>query len=804
MKKSYAKIATSLGITMSMAISMIGCAAGNANTTAGPIESDMKTNVSEKPNIVYILLDDTGYADLGCYGSSIHTPNMDALAQNGIQYTNYYTTPLSSPSRAALLTGCEPNSVGMGTIADFDLGEVVPNFNGRIYPEHGTIASNLQENGYHTMAVGKWHLSPYDQLTPGGDTTYQPSGMGFDDYYIFTPGFTEQFNPGSLFSDGHFIEADTSETDYHFTEDMVRQATKYVEQNKEDGDDPFFLYFATGAMHAPLQAPEEYVDKYKGKFDHGWDKERELRFERQKELGLFAADETMHDRDPALPLWDDLNEEEKAVAARQMEIYAGFLEHTDAQIGQLIDMLKENGEYDNTIFVLTSDNGAAVSGGSYGSNHNLSLENAITMTLEDQYDTLDQLGNSEYGIGYSKGWTAASNTPFYLYKQSGFYGGTRVPLIVSGVDGLKEPGRTCDELVSVYDVTPTMLDLCGIEQAEELNGVKQHKMDGISFAKTLTDPNAVQEPRELFFMMNDTASYTDGGQYIIVRHPSTGWVMYDRYEDVTQCNDLSEKLPEEFEALRAKFEDARERYNAKNFIMDYVNGATKEELIETYGDNAKAAFGLLPEDAELTEEQKAYAETLEAFAYPLFEGRFGMASQLYKPSGSRLSANDYTYKKEDGIISCLSVAPMLCRSYDIAMDVTMNQATDQGVLLANGGIDGGFCLYVKDGYLNYEYRYMAENQKIVSSVPMPEGNSQVKVEYKKHTPFEGTITLMINGDSVAEQAINHYPLYNSFDYFSIGEDAGGKVSDAYGDNDNFTGVVDTVNIHLEEDTFQDN
>ena len=777
-----------IGSSVLMAASAVSCSTENKNQ-------------SEKPNIVYIVLDDMGFGDLGCYGSSISTPNIDALAQNGIRYVNYFTSPLSSPSRASLLTGCEANKVGMGAVSQVDFGDLAPNIAGRIKPEHAPITHTLKANGYNTYAIGKWHLGPYDEFTPDGDKYHWPSGKGFDKNYNFIAGQANQFQPGGIIEGDEFIVPDTSDPNYHLSQDIVDKTLEYIDESKNE---PFFAYVAFGAMHGPFNVAKKYIDKYKGKFDHGWDVEREKIFARQKELGIMPADAILSERNEDVPAWDSLTEKEKAVAIRHMETYAGFLEHTDEQIGRLISEMKKRGVYDNTIFIVVSDNGANYNGGRNGSIMNHANENLYVHDLDTQYSLLDEFGSALYGTEYNKGWANVSNTPLRYFKTKTHYGGVKTFCIASWVNGIADKGRISKDMIAVFDITPTMLDIIGAEPLTEVNGVKQEKMQGISFKESFESSNPMSNPRkEIALLMMLDRTYADGSGYIIVTNPKTQeWELYDINNDPTQINNLASSMPDKVKEMSSKYEESvkRDFNGAQNLLIDFVHKVDKKILIERYGQLASDVLTSIQTGYAVSKEAEEYLRLYKFFSYvPEGAGYTGVGSVWYYPSTSKFRATNYTYKKEDGYFFSLSAARTGPVSHKINVDIEVpNNA--KGVIYANGGLDGGYALYINDnGNLVYEYNYLGERQKVISPEVMKEGKYNIVMDYKKDKVNSGVIDMIIDGNVVASLDINTLPIMISYDYFSIGEDVGSKVSLYYKDNYAFNGNVEEVHINLGDD-----
>ena len=776
-----------IGSSVLMAASALSC-------------SSETKNQSEKPNIVYIVLDDMGFGDLGCYGSSISTPNIDALAQNGIRYVNYFTSPLSSPSRASLLTGCEANKVGMGVVSDVDFGELAPNITGRIKKEHAPFTHTLQANGYNTYAIGKWHLGPYDEFTPDGDKYHWPSGKGFDKNYNFVASQANQNQPGGMIEGDNYIIADTSDPNYHLSQDIVDKTLEYIDESKNE---PFFAYVAFGAMHGPFNVAKKYIDKYKGKFDHGWDVEREKIFERQKELGIMPADAILSERNEDVPAWDSLTEKEKAVAVRHMETYAGFLEHTDEQIGRLISEMKKRGVYDNTIFIVVSDNGANYNGGRTGSLMAHANENLYVHDIDIQYDLIDEFGSAVYGTEYNSGWANVSNTPLRYFKTKAHYGGVKTFCIASWANGIVDKGRISKEMIAVFDISPTMLDVLGFEPLTEVNGVKQENMQGISFKESFESSNPMTNPRkEIALMMMLDRTYADGSGYIIVTNPKTQeWELYDINNDPTQINNLASSMPDKVKEMSLKYETVRrEFHDSENLLMDIVHKTSPETLTKRYGQLASDVLTSLKTGKAVSKDAEEYLRLYKFFSYvPEGAGYTGVGSVWYYPSTSKFRATNYTYKKEDGYFFSLSAARTGPVSHKINVDIEVpNNA--KGVIYANGGLDGGYALYINDnGNLVYEYNYLGERQKVISPEVMKEGKYNIVMDYKKDKVNSGVIDMIIDGNAVASSPVKMLPIMISYDYFSIGEDVGSKVSLYYKDNYAFNGNVEEVHINLGDD-----
>ena len=462
------------------------------------------------PNVLFIVLDDTGFGHLGCYGSPIATPNLDSLAEGGVRYNNMHTTALCSPTRTCILTGRNHHSNNMACITEGSTGYL--GYNANIPFENGFLSEMLLQHGYNTYAVGKWHLTPVDQVSAAGPYDRWPLGRGFERYYGFLGGDTHQYYP-ELVYDNHIVEQEkTPEEGYHLTEDLVDKAISFIADTKQVAPNkPFFMYFATGAMHAPHHVPKEWADKYKGMFDDGWDAYREKVFARQKEMGIVPQDAELSRHDPDVQDWDALPEDERRLYARMMEVYAGFLEHTDFHIGRLLDFLKKIGEFDNTLIMAISDNGASAEGGPTGSVNESKLFNFVPESVEENLKAIDDLGGPEYFNHFAWGWTWAGNTPFRRWKRETYRGGVSDPFIVHYPNGIQAKGEVRTQFTHAIDMVPTVLDLLDLEPPTSIKGVTQAPIEGFSFAQTLEDADAPGKHRTQYFeMLGHRSIYHDG------------------------------------------------------------------------------------------------------------------------------------------------------------------------------------------------------------------------------------------------------------------------------------------------------
>src|SRR5690242_3439373 len=539
------------------------------------------------PNILYIVLDDVGYSAMEPWGGLIETPNINKLAQNGLTYTNWHTTALCSPTRSSLLTGRNHTTNGMACIAEATSG--YPNANGHIPFECATIAEVLGERGWNTYMLGKWHLVASDEMNMASTKRNWPVGRGFERYYGFLGGETIQWYPDLVY-DNHPVEQPaTPDEGYHLTTDLTDKAIEFITDAKVIAPDkPFFMYFCPGATHAPHHVSKEWIEKYKGRFDMGYEAYRELVFERQKQLGIFPEHaelteinpyigETSADGKPwnavdVVRPWDSLSDDEKRLFCRMAEVYAGFLSHTDHEIGRLLDFLEELGELDNTIVVFVSDNGASGEGGPNGSVNENKFFNGYVDTVEEGLRFMDNLGGPETYNHYPIGWAMAFNTPYKLYKRYASHeGGIADTAIISWHKGIAAHGEIRDNYVNVCDITPTVYDLLGIDPPETVKGITQKPLDGVSFKAALADPGADNGKSTQFYTMLGTRGIWHRGWFANTVHAATpaGWSHFDadRWElfhieaDRSQCHDLAGENPDKLEELKALWFAEAAKYN---------------------------------------------------------------------------------------------------------------------------------------------------------------------------------------------------------------------------------------------------
>lgn len=706
-----------------------------------------------RPNVVFIMLDDLGFADLGCYGSEISTPVLDSLAANGVRYNNFHTTAICSPSRASLLTGRNPHSVGIGTVIDYSAGSSgYPGYRGEITPRAATVAQMLQQHGYATFASGKWHVMPVDEATAAGPYHNWPLQRGFTRWFGFHGAMMDQWHP-ELFEDNHPIDSPPVDGE-HLSEMLVEYSMKAIEDLRVGSSRPFFLYLAFGATHFPLQAPAEYVDRYRGKYDEGWDAIRQARFERQRRLGVIPRDTELPPSNPEVTPWADLSPEQRRIYGRLQEVYAGFVEHTDAQIGRLVDFLQACGELDNTIVVFLSDNGASADGGRYGAiNARTILQATVDDLLQDPGDLLDELGGPRTYPHYPTGWAQASNTPLRWYKKHVHGGGIRDPLIVHWPTGIAERGGIREQYTHVIDIVPTILDAVGVSAPETYQGIEQIPVEGVSFAHTWDDPQAPTRKKVQYFeQLGGRALWQDGWK-AVTRHfegvdfDQDTCELYHVAEDFSEARDLAQAHPDKI-----------------------------AELTELWWQEAREHQVLPLDDRQQARKAAAIA------------GKAARAT-TFVPGTSRIDR--------------WQVPDFTDRSFAIRASLDHATAKDEGVLLSIGSRFGGCVLYVLDDHATFEYVFsLKERYLLRSDIRVPVGNPcEVSVEFDRTGARSGIFQLLIDGTETARAAVPRmWPVTGLEQGMHCGRDGASPVSDAYVLPFSFTGDLRQVSIELSDST----
>ncbi|HEY1829378.1 MAG TPA: arylsulfatase [Acidimicrobiales bacterium] len=673
------------------------------------------------PNVLLIVLDDVGFAQLGCYGSDIETPVFDRLAAGGVRLSNFHTTALCSPTRACLLTGRNHHRNGLGRVADLALG--YPGYWGKPPIENGFLSEILRNRGYATFAVGKWHLSPETETNTGGSRSTWPLSRGFDRWYGFHGGETHQFVP-ALYHDNHSTRP-PKEVDqgYHLTTDLVDRGIEFLGDLHAVGpEQPFFLYFATGACHSPHQAPTEWIDRYRGRFDDGWDALRQRVHARQLETGVIPPGTVLSPRPHWVPAWETLGWEERQLAARFMECFAGFLGHTDAQIGRLLDFIGHQGKLDNTVVVAVSDNGASAEGGAQGSINDIRLQNLDPAGLAEMHDRIDEIGGPTTHNNYPWGWTMAGNTPFKRWKREVHEGGVADPCIVHWPGGGVEQGGIRHQFAHAIDVLPTILQLTRVEAPDTIGYVPQSRLDGISFGYLLGDGGddaPGQHVTQHFEMLGSRAIYHDGWKAVTF-HPvgpiyddglnpnapfeDDVWELYRVAEDASETRDVADEHPEVLADLIARW---------------WVEAEDND---------------VLPLDNR----------PLWALLHPKPDARTERERFEYLPFGAQVP--------EPVAVNVRN------RSHAILVDLTVpDGVVPEGVLLALGSVLGGWSLHLLDGRLRYIHNlYGKERHTLWAPDPLGPGRHAVEYEFTKDDGLGGQGVLRVDGVVVVEGPIGRF------------------------------------------------
>jgi arylsulfatase len=624
-----------------------------------------------------------------------------------LRYANFHTTALCTPTRGSLLTGRNHHTLGLSAITETSLG--YPAHHCFVGAEHGFLPEMLLEHGYNTYAVGKWHLTPPTESTTAGPFHRWPLGRGFERFYGFLAGSTDQWFP-DLVHDNHPVSPPSTPDDgYHLNADLADHAIQFVKDAKVHAPDkPFLLYFAPGAGHSPHQVEPEWIEKYRGRFDAGWDEYRRVVFERQRELGLVDADTVLSERDPDVPAWDELSDEARRMYARQMEVYAAFVEQTDHHLGRVIDFVDELGELDETIVVVLSDNGASAEGGEHGTFNEAMFFNGAPETLEANLEHFEDWGGPDTYAHYSWGWTWAGNTPFRRWKRETYRGGITDPCIVSWPAGIAARGEVRHQYAHVTDVVPTLLDVLGVEPPERIDGVDQSPIHGTSFAHTFADAAAPTDHVTQYFEMFGSRSIHHDGWKANCPYPGpsfveaaaagrrfgqaltadmldeldrTGWELYRVADDPTETRDLSSEMPEVLtEMIERWYHEA-----------------------ETYGVFPLASAGavrlLTPRPTIATSRQR---QVWYPDAAPVY---FGAAPKPYN------------------------------RPYSYTAEATIPQEGAEGVIVSHGNRHGGYALFLQDGHLQFHYNYLATDRfHVTSREPVPAGDHRLRFEFAPTGP----------------------------------------------------------------------
>ncbi|MBN1319526.1 MAG: arylsulfatase [Thermoleophilia bacterium] len=683
------------------------------------------------PNVVVILLDDMGFSDIGCFGSEISTPAIDGLADRGVRFTNFHVTPLSSPTRASLLTGLNHHKAGYGLVANGDPG--VPNRRSAFPADVATLPETLRDQGYATFAVGKWHLAPEAEMHDAASREMWPCQVGFDRYYGFLDALTSPHNPHRLISDNSPIDIERYPEGYYITDDLTDKAIEMIRANRaNDPDRPFFLYLGHAAVHGPLQAKAETIDRYRDFYQAGWDRIRESRFARQLELGLFPPDTRLpapdRSQERGAPAWDELPPERRELYARMMSVYAAMIDSVDESTQRIVGTLEEMGELDNTLFVFFSDNGAAGEGGLEGDLTYTKLPPLVSAPLKDTDIDLDLVGSPRMLMHYPRGWAIAGNTPFRLYKATTHEGGVRSPLIVSWPAGLREDvrGGVRRQFHYVTDLLPTILELAGVPLATERSGKALRPIDGSSLAATLRDAAIPTTHSEQYEETYGHRSYYRSQWKAVTLHKrqtrfdDDHWELYDLEADPTEIDDLAGERPGLVEELKEAWEAA----------------AQKNQV------------------------------------YPLNEGS-GLAEALTDPAEERLNREVTLYPGTPTLERYRSNCLIHNRSFTVEM--LFHFHGDAGIIVAHGGQGGGYAVYVEDGVLRLAWNE-ADEMHDVPVGPLSPGEQVATLEVEVHEGRICDARLLCGGAEARLQGLFAFSGFGPIHGIDVGIDRRSPVS----------------------------
>jgi arylsulfatase len=717
------------------------------------------------PNAIILLLDDTGFAHLSSFGGLVETPNMDNLAKDGLRYNNFHTTALCSPSRATIMAARNHHRIGLGSHSLTAMG--FPGYNA-FPPESGkSIAKHLQKAGFVNYAIGKWDHTPLYEVSQSGPFDRWASGEGFDHYYGFMAADADNYR-SLLWRDHTPIEDWTGKEDYHLSESLADEFINNITSHVSiSPDKPFMMFWAPVAMHSPHQAPQKYIDYYKGKFDMGWDKAREAIHKKQLEMGVIPAGTRLSPRISEIPAWDSLNPQEKKLYARQMEVFAAMLTHVDEQIGRMIATLKRTGQYDNTIIFVTADNGASGEGGLAGTFNETYVLNGLQTPFDANMSHYDDWGGPNTYPHFHAGWAMAGNTPFKYFKQIVHNGGIADALIVTWPKGIEAKGEVRNQYHHITDIGATILDVTATPFSEEIDGHKQMKLDGVSMRYSFDNADApTNHPEQYYELFGNRAIYKDGWKAVTIhanRMPwdlnrtapfeNDVWELYHIDEDFSESVNVADKYPEKLEELKKRWEELAWENNVFPLYDDMIQRIAKQQG-RLFGDR-------------------------KVFTY-------------YSPGAVRIAEK--------------ASAPVKGKSHTI--ETTLNlTGKEEGVIVACGGFTGGYTLFIKNNRVYYDYNYYHGLYYSLESSPLPKG--KVDIEFKftetggktKGIPG-GKGELYINGKKAGEVDMPemHISTFSLSETFDVGIDAGTPVSNKYRVTNHypFTGELDKVVVTLTE------
>ena len=715
------------------------------------------------PNIVIVLIDDQGFGTSSAFGGPVNEPTLDKMAANGLRYNRFHTTALCSPTRVALLTGRNHHLNNAGAIMELATG-----FQGNtgIRPNSvAPLAEMLRLNGYSTAMFGKYHETPPWEASVSGPFDRWPTRSGFDKFYGFIGGETNQWAPAVY--DGTIRVEVPHDPNYHFTTDMTNQAINWVSaQQSLTPDKPFYVYFSTGATHAPHHAPKEYIEKYKGKFDKGWDKLREETLARQKALGVIPQDAQLTARPKEIPAWDEETPEQQRLFARQMEVFAGFAEHTDHEVGRLVAALEEMGEMDNTLFFyIVGDNGSSAEGGPEGTYNEMMALNGIIGNTSQMMGHIDDWGGPNTYPHFAIGWAHATNAPFQWTKQvASHFGGTRNGMVVHWPEGIKAKGEIRSQFTHVTDIAPTVLEAAGLPFPTSVNGTVQTPFSGTSFVFSFEDAAAPERHTTQYFEMFGNRGIYDHGWTASTRHSipwlmaklppleDDVWELYHVDEDFSQANDLASSNPQKLKELQDLFREEAIR----NHVLPI-----DDRRVERFNAEVAGRGDIMGDRTSLT----------------LYEGMTGIMENVF--------INNKT------------------KNYTIVSDVELNNANTNGVIISQAGRFGGWSLYMKNGKVHHDYNFLGlEHTNISSPSPVGSGKHKIKYEFIIDEPKPGAggkCILYVDDKKVAEGQIPKTQpfVYSADEGVDVGADNETNVSNDYKEGDNkFGGKIRKVIVDI--------
>ncbi|MGJ4882974.1 sulfatase-like hydrolase/transferase [Bradyrhizobium sp. HKCCYLRH1065] len=712
------------------------------------------------PNILVVLFDDVGFSDFGCYGSRIRTPAIDGLAAQGLRYSGFHTTAMCSTTRAALLTGRNHHSVGVGCLANFDSG--YPGYRGKIAREAGTLAEMLRAHAYRNYMVGKWHVTPLTESGATGPFDGWPLGRGFDRFYGFLDAETDQYAPELVLDNTHVSPPGSYADGYHLTADLVDQAIRFIADHTADRPElPWLTWLALGACHAPHQAPHDIIESYDAVFAHGWDAERAQRLARQKAMGLVPESTDLLPRNDGVKPWEAHSEDERRVFTRLQSAFAGMLDHADLHLARLLAFLDKAGQRDNTLVIVMSDNGASQEGGPLGFVNAMGPFNFKPEPIAEKLARIDDIGGPDTHSNFPHGWAMASNTPLRRYKQNTHGGGIRDPFIVSWPQRIAARGEIRHQFVHACDLVPTLLDLIGIDAPAMIAGVPQMPLEGVSFAASITDPAAPSKQVAQYFEMFGHRGLWHDGWKAVAFHPSgtpfdnDRWELFHLTQDFSETHDLAAAEPERLAAL-----------------------------------------------------VKLWWEQAEAHQVLPLDDRFGprFAENAARFHGARTR---FTFHAGMGHVPTDVAPDVRSRDYLIEAHVEIDAEGASGVLIAHGDATSGYSLYVKDGHLVHDLNIGGRHEIISSTRPVPAGSHRLGVRVERlrrqTEPAKGArtgmsrYTLLIDGEeagALTTQLAFHTLI--SWSGLDIGHDRGSPVSD-YAAPFAFTGRLSHVTVTMQDE-----